>query len=379
MRQKFSLHRIYSYAIYKYGKSIEFLGNFFSNAFKIIFFDVALLFLRVHANSAVKKLELKNIKFYILVLRNKSYSKSSSQKSNEYYQLDNTIEQSGFGKPLPIIYQSFWISPLCDVQFYFKCIRLLPDFVVLSSWGSNSNHPDPKTIQLLNEKFGIRFAAIWWDTCSRNFEQLAKQYTEVVNSNVVIDNPRLLHIDRVSRFLSMWAPQDDSLFKPAHIKDIDVSFMGQIDDYRSYRANSIKYLRKSGINGFFSTEDRSAQVSHEDYASVMGRSKMVINFSQSVDGHQSKGRVMEAIRSGALLLESENNQTSELFIPGKHYISFSDEHDLLEKVQYYLIHEDKRAKIARAARSYLIKNYSNNQFWSKVIDSCASSRVDTTH
>jgi spore maturation protein CgeB len=177
----------------------------------------------------------------------------------------------------------------------------------------------------------------------------------------------------------MWAPQDDGLFKPAHNKDIDISFMGQIGDYRSYRATSINHLRKSGINGFFSTEDRSAQVSHEDYASIMGRSKIVINFSQSVDGHQSKGRVMEAIRSGALLLESENNQTSELFLLGEHYISFVDEHDLLEKAQYYLINDDKRDKIAQAARSYLIENYSNNRFWSKVLDSCASSRVDIAH
>ena len=43
----------------------------------------------------------------------------------------------------------------------------------------------------------------------------------------------------------------------------------------------------------------------------------------------------------ALLLESENSQIAILFDEGVDYVSFSDREDLLEKINYYLIHEIK--------------------------------------
>ena len=107
----------------------------------------------------------------------------------------------------------------------------------------------------------------------------------------------------------------------------------------------IDYLLGLKIPGHYSTQERGSQVTHEVYASLMGRSKISINLSYSVSCHQLKSRVLEAMLSGALLFESENEQTSKLFVPMKDYVQFSSKEDLAVKIAYYLEHENELKEI----------------------------------
>jgi spore maturation protein CgeB len=194
--------------------------------------------------------------------------------------------------------------------------------------------------------------------------------TEMADVHVVVDNPARTYLDQDSiffdRFLVLWPPQDENLFRVSEIKDINVSFLGQISSYRSYRAELIRFLIDAGVDGYFSTRDRAQQVTHEQYADVYARSFMSINFSASVSCDQFKSRILEIMYSGAMLLESENDQISRYFTPFVHYVPFTDKDDLLDKIAYYEAHPQERDRIARAGHDKAREQYNARHFWESI-------------
>ena len=72
--------------------------------------------------------------------------------------------------------------------------------------------------------------------------------------------------------------------------------------------------------------------------------------------------------SGALLLESENDQISQLFTPMKDYVPFSSKEDMLNKIRYYLSNEKEAMAIAEQGQSTAIKNYNSNRFWQLLLN-----------
>ncbi len=69
-----------------------------------------------------------------------------------------------------------------------------------------------------------------------------------------------------------------------------------------------------------------------------------------------------------MILESVNDQTSKLFTPMKDYVPFSSKEDLVDKLRYYLNHEDELMAIAVQGRLTAIKNYSSNRFWQLLLN-----------
>lgn len=305
---------------------------------------------------------------HILILRNKFYSRPSDQPSTEEFHLDHTLTASKLATFEVLTYDhDLLISPLSDLQLIAKCQDIRPDAIVLSSWWLAPRQPSIDSLKFIREKLGIRIAAIWWDTCSDTFWRALQPLMKQFDAHVIIDNPSLHYIDQgdpfSQRILPLWPPQDESLFFPGVTRDIPVSFLGQVSSYRSYRSEVIDYLIDRQIPGQFLTNDRHKQVSHAVYADVMRRSKISLNFSYSVSCQQLKSRVLEVMLSGAMLLESENDQTSQLFTPMKDYVPFGSKEDLVDRIRYYLRNENEMMAIARQGRLTAIKNYSSDRFW----------------
>ena len=91
---------------------------------------------------------------------------------------------------------------------------------------------------------------------------------------------------------------------------------------------------------------------------------------------QCKGRVIEATLSGALLFEQENPETERWLKSGTHYVSFGDERDLLDKVKYYLAHEDERAALAQAGHRHAAQKLSADVYWRNVIAAATPAGVE---
>lgn len=305
---------------------------------------------------------------HILILRNKYYSKRSAQPSTEELHLDRTLTASKLATFQVLTYDhDLLISPLSDFQLIAKCRDIRPDAIVLSSWWMSPRHPSIDSLKFVRERLGIPIAALWWDTCSEGFWKELQPFMEHFDAHVIMDNPNLHYVDQgnpfFERILQLWPPQDENLFFPGVTRDIPVSFLGQVSSYRSYRKEVIDCLIRQQIPGHFLTNDRDKQVSHAVYADLMRRSKISLNFSYSVSCQQLKSRVLEVMFSGAMLLESENDQTSRLFTPMKDYVPFSSKEDLVEKIHYYLRNEHELMAIARQGRSTAIKKFSSDHFW----------------
>ena len=97
-------------------------------------------------------------------------------------------------------------------------------------------------------------------------------------------------------------------------------------------------------------------------------SKIAINFSHSTEGHQLKGRALESMTFGALLLESKNPQIACLFEDGTDYVSFSSKEDLLEKISFYLKNPEERIRIAENGMRKVIELYNPQVYWEKIFE-----------
>jgi spore maturation protein CgeB len=72
---------------------------------------------------------------------------------------------------------------------------------------------------------------------------------------------------------------------------------------------------------------------------------------------QIKGRNFEVPGCGGFLLTGMAENLGEYYEIGKEVAHFSDRHDLVEKVRYYLKHEDERAAIAQAGYERTLREH----------------------
>ena len=213
-------------------------------------------------------------------------------------------------------------------------------------------------------KMGVPVIFIWFDFGHAQIRNLALQVGSLVGKlNVVVDT-----IDQVNNenFISMWVPQDERLFHPTE-KDIDACFVGTVNNYPTRRM----YLDfiKSKFPLYVSGGQREHCLSIEDYATIIGRSRISLNFPDKSDGTvQAKCRIYESMLCGSLLLEKDNEAIKKWFDPMIHYVPFSNEQDLLDKINYYLEHPDERNAIVSTALNKMKTDYSSEKWWTTVLE-----------
>ncbi|MCL5962157.1 MAG: glycosyltransferase, partial [Chloroflexi bacterium] len=123
----------------------------------------------------------------------------------------------------------------------------------------------------------------------------------------------------------------------------DVGFVGNISVAHrdTPRARRLKLVADR-----FRTNDLYRSYLPEEVGRVYSQSRIVFNTSIAGDVNM---RVFEGTASGALMLtDSGANGLNDLFEVGREVVVFKDDDDLLEKIAYYLAHEDERRQIAEA-------------------------------
>lgn len=171
--------------------------------------------------------------------------------------------------------------------------------------------------------------------------------------------------------LSQWGCLDGfgNYEKP---KDIDFSFVGQT--YRS-RVRSLQYLMKNAdlkVFGFMSGMVRTpaflywpvirkvtfrfpavygAPLPYEELNDIWNRSRITYTpMEASADENilQIKGRTFEQGLSGTLMVCRQSLNLDRYYEPFKEFVPFEDLEDCIDKVRFYLGHENERARIAKA-------------------------------
>jgi GT2 family glycosyltransferase/predicted Zn-dependent protease/2-polyprenyl-3-methyl-5-hydroxy-6-metoxy-1,4-benzoquinol methylase len=92
----------------------------------------------------------------------------------------------------------------------------------------------------------------------------------------------------------------------------------------------------------------------EDMAKVYSASRVVFNRSIRNDVNM---RVFEALACGSMLLTNDlrDNGQAELFQDGTHLTSYTCAEELLDKIAFYLKHEEARERIAAAGRTEVLR------------------------
>jgi glycosyltransferase involved in cell wall biosynthesis len=313
----------------------------------------------------------------IVLCRNKYYSINLFEKSMEQYHIDETLAYMNYQVEL-----FFWDADCTlfvnQVKLWFRVRRVNPAAIFFSSYTPRqkrgSVQPSIMFLRKLKLKVNSSFVFLWWDTCSDDFyTQNITRLRNLKAIHLIMDNPEL-------NFGEGNAKHDGQILIPLYTnyvknsfiapldKDLDVVFLGQVSSYRHGRREYVEYLMESNVAGYVSTLDRQHQPDHGKYAEIMGRAKIIINFSKSVNKHQLKGRVFEAMHAGAMLLETDNTQIKTMFQDKVDYVSFSTKEDMVKKIKYYLDNDELRESIASSGRKKVTEFYDSSYFCKAIFD-----------
>ena len=294
--------------------------------------------------------------------------------SNAHHNFIASFRATGLGKAETFFFDEHIAmnGTRCDAAL-IECVRTRrPDIVFATPVRGTDMNPSIDTLVRIGNETSARIVVLNGDS----YDDAAILWTESfasVADVIVVQDCYSYYPGRVRdprKYLATWTPQDPGLFFAGNDpRPIDVSFLGSVGRYPD-RKRALGIIEAAGLNVTRGGGQAEAALSIEDYAAVLRQSRIVLNFSRPVfdaDIFQCKGRVIEATLSGALLFEQENPETERWLTSGIHHVSFGDERDLLDKVKYYLAHEDERAAMALAGQTHAAKNLSADVYWRKVI------------
>lgn len=120
-------------------------------------------------------------------------------------------------------------------------------------------------------------------------------------------------------------------------KKYDVCFVGHVNS--NNRQDALDRLFREFPNFYY------GQALFEDAARKFAESKIVFNISMLDDLNM---RTFEAMATGSFLLTNWIPTIEEFFQDGKHLALYRSHDEMVDKVKYYLKHDDEREKIAQA-------------------------------
>ncbi len=264
-----------------------------------------------------------------------------------------------------------------DAALLKLCMNTHPDLAIMTWYAGSTRqtqylNPRIETLNLIHSQLHVPIVAIWWDSVLPAALDLAEMVLPFVEANVVVDSsaPYQKRTHHPEKYLHTWVPQDPRIyFNPQVDRDIDISFAGGLENYPDRNAG-ITALRSNGVEVYQVGGQRERRLSTAEYARIHMRSKIALNFCRTArGGHvQCKGRVWEVVLCGAMLLESDNQETAKWLEPMVDYVPFSNEKDLVDKAKHYLAHPSERNAIAERGHCKARERYSGEMFWRTVFD-----------
>lgn len=144
------------------------------------------------------------------------------------------------------------------------------------------------------------------------------------------------------------------------IRIYDIGFVGSIR-CSERRAEILATLGKK-----YKMNDYKKFYPKEEIGNIYSQSKIVVNTPVNGDLNM---RAFEAMAAGALLMtEAAENGQRDLFRDGVNLIEYYGKDDLNKKVDYYLTHDDERARIAKEGQEEVMLKHTYEHRTDFVID-----------
>ena len=146
----------------------------------------------------------------------------------------------------------------------------------------------------------------------------------------------------------------------------DVVFVGAMEEDR---LNHLIYLAQNGIKvhiyGWVKEVKNQIHPNlivhnrflfEEEFSAAQGCSKIALNFLRKMNRDLQTSRSIEIPASGGFMLAERTDEHMQLFKEGKEAEFFSSKEELLQKVNYYLQHDQERLAIAKAGYDRCFKD-----------------------
>jgi hypothetical protein len=203
----------------------------------------------------------------------------------------------------------------------------------------------------------------WWQQVARFFDVVFLPHKDYVEGfHRVVGHTQVY-----------WLP----LYISPHIREhpglpriYEVGFVGNLvwAHRRTPRARRLRLLSER-----FRMNELYRFYTHQELSQVYSQSRIVVNITIGGDINL---RLFEGTACGALVLtDSEANGLGELFEVGRELVVYQDDADLLDKVAYYLAHEDERAQIARAGQQRTLTDHTYTRRAQELLDIITSPTV----
>lgn len=179
----------------------------------------------------------------------------------------------------------------------------------------------------------------------------------------------------VSRYLTEGCPcvywpfgSDPDIYSPGREKDLDVVFVG--NNYGK-RSALTKAILAAGIRiECYGTGFPNGHLPGERVAEVFSRAKIILG--TGLVGHSSsvltlKLRDFDAPMSGALYITNHNSDLEDLYVIGKEIITYKTTRECIEKIKYYLNHDNEREIIASAGRARAVRDHTWDRRFSNLL------------
>ncbi len=137
-------------------------------------------------------------------------------------------------------------------------------------------------------------------------------------------------------------------------REFDVGWVGQTSGpiYHT-RAEWLPRLAST-----FHTNDWSRSYTLEEVAEVCRRSRIVVNIARDDYLQDANMRAFEALAGGALLITALPSELTLLgLVPGRHFVAYHHESEILNLVRRFLDDEDSRQSISQAGKSAVLRDH----------------------
>lgn len=218
-----------------------------------------------------------------------------------------------------------------------------PDYVLLHTY---QEQVDLGTLDAINA-LGIKIIA-WFSDDQWRFENYSKIIAKHVFCSVTTDKNSVEKYMRsgLNVIKSQWASNKDYYQKTDSEFVYDVSFVGQ--NYGK-RLENLLYLKGKGVPVVVFGRGFGRYLEFDEIIRIFNTSKINLSFSgssRSDDIKQIKGRIFEVPMCGGFLLTEYVDGIEEYYEIGKEIECFESMAEAVEKISYYLRHNDKRIEIA---------------------------------
>lgn len=222
---------------------------------------------------------------------------------------------------------------------------------------------------------------LWYLDDENYFDIHGKYYGQVADLAVTTDYFAVPAYARLGiPSLLYFSPYPKTLYHPLNLtRDIDVSFIG--DCAKSDRAEFLDYLSDNGVSVVsYGAGSQNGYLPNNQLSNVISRTKINLNFTKMDTPawmrnddplrervRQNKGHAIEAALTRSFCLSEAAPSMRYLFEIGKEIDCFNDKKEMLEKVRYYLAHDQEREEMAGRAYARAIKDFEQSECIPKVL------------